>query len=828
MLSKKKFPPLPRPGRRRSEGPVGPGMDGSERSGPPRARSFGRKPSFPFGRRKSKGALAGAELEGDYCNGSQGIPYSPSVGSDVGSDAFFTGDKGAILPQLPVSLSMHCEPSASIDLAALPTVRTSSRATVASIGSRGDVERVPSQDPILATRSRSLTPSEQHYHTAPSGGCNAPLAPIAQHYQTNDALLELFSTLYEKDQFEVAYAVGLKFVEVALFQIPAHSYYRTSGRKRTKSVADAMDVTRVLGEMVEDADDEGSVGKAAKLQALARAAEKSYAEAVDDESRLGEKTGSEGGGMARALKEYIARMQESAEGSNLCALPDNLCSFWSLDRNGGGRYDVDDEVVAEEDQHAKKRMRVDRESLPPGPEPVVLPQVFIKRDSTCESLESEKQIAAREASSVADDLSVAKMPSWQASPDEKVVLSTKALNESPQSVFTENVQDTLVGHSPTESIPIVTQPDEESGVVIKGARVEQPLMDRDGFGREELQLALSLSLSMQEEVPVVSSSSEDVPSVPASPEPSGHTASLASLYQEQYQTLRQKDKFHVRFLDTFQGRNPNSTNGCTVIAPLMCVQFFTSSEVNDISTHEVWNNGIPDDLINEVIDEHAASVLPEVRGKLSLEDDAFIIPSDVHDHLIEVGLLSTSQFVGVCGGNILDDNHLASLKSSLLLLDDKRERVRLKGRKIGATFFFHGHVVALHVINGNEGDVWIELIDSLPDPDTWVLRPPMVSPDSTDTDERVPEPTIRWSDDADEWETPASIEVDDGLPLNAVRVRCTDIEHFDTLIRHYACSKFSKEEQAFVDSTVWDDTSGYCESSFDPRVFQAFIWCEAE
>ena len=112
---------------------------------------------------------------------------------------------------------------------------------------------------------------------------------------------------------------------------------------------------------------------------------------------------------------------------------------------------------------------------------------------------------------------------------------------------------------------------------------------------------------------------------------------------------------------------------------------------------------MPDGIVDQVIDVQAAAVLPDVRNKLNLGADAFIIPSDVHDHLIEVGLLCTLQFVGVCGGNVLDDGHLASFRASLLCLDDEGERERLRGRKVAATFFFHGHVVALHVVKGGGG-----------------------------------------------------------------------------------------------------------------------------
>lgn len=173
-----------------------------------------------------------------------------------------------------------------------------------------------------------------------------------------------------------------------------------------------------------------------------------------------------------------------------------------------------------------------------------------------------------------------------------------------------------------------------------------------------------------------------------------------------------------------------------------------------------------------------------------------------------------------------------------MLLDDERERERLKGRKVAATFFFHGHVIALHVVRGDDrdgnDDVWVDLIDSLPNPNTWINCPPSVSNNAVGCEEREhsssSQPTVScWGKDTgEEWETPPMMmEYEDELIQNAVRVRCTDMEHFDTLIRHYAISKFSGEEVQFIDSTIWDDSSSYCEYSFDPRVFQAFIWAEA-
>ncbi len=84
--------------------------------------------------------------------------------------------------------------------------------------------------------------------------------------------------------------------------------------------------------------------------------------------------------------------------------------------------------------------------------------------------------------------------------------------------------------------------------------------------------------------------------------------------------------------------------------------------------------------------------------------------------------------MGVCRGNILDDVHLHAFKATLLLSEEVRERARLRGGKIAATFFSHMHVVALHVANrkdkDNYGNTWIKLRDLLPNPETWVVAHP--------------------------------------------------------------------------------------------------------
>lgn len=63
--------------------------------------------------------------------------------------------------------------------------------------------------------------------------------------------------------------------------------------------------------------------------------------------------------------------------------------------------------------------------------------------------------------------------------------------------------------------------------------------------------------------------------------------------------------------------------------------------------------GLPDALIESVIDEEAPRLLPRVRRRLGLTGNTFIIPSDVHDYLL--GKKRLQQLSGVVGGNILED-----------------------------------------------------------------------------------------------------------------------------------------------------------------------------
>jgi hypothetical protein len=255
-------------------------------------------------------------------------------------------------------------------------------------------------------------------------------------------------------------------------------------------------------------------------------------------------------------------------------------------------------------------------------------------------------------------------------------------------------------------------------------------------------------------------------------------------------------QINVQYLKTYQGRNSKSTNGCTVISPMCVVAHLYEKNLK-------YNHGnIRNEEIESVIDILCPPILTKIRTKLGLGTHALIIPSDVHDYLLDdkVGLLKQSDFCGACGGNIFDYLHLSEL---LRLLCSGHESQNNNNRnseinksrsssqqwtpsmteKVGAALFFHEHVVCIvkcitpSSTAGGAPEVTFDLIDSMP----------------------------RQRQDGDS---------------GATRTTCCSIQALEVVLRWYASSKLTPADRNFIDSNVWDDA--LCD--FDPRVFQAFAW----
>lgn len=226
---------------------------------------------------------------------------------------------------------------------------------------------------------------------------------------------------------------------------------------------------------------------------------------------------------------------------------------------------------------------------------------------------------------------------------------------------------------------------------------------------------------------------------------------------ERFNELRAANRIQVFRLSTYQGRYSHSTNGCAVISPLV------------VSHHLQSRSAVSDQEIVDVIDRECGPLLREVRGKLGLGGEALIIPSDVHDYLVDKKLLHQEAFVGATGGNIMDTDHLAEF----VRLVDSGEKNSHSRKRTGAALFFREHVVSIVKVPLSGGKWSYDMIDSLP-----------------------------------------------GSNGMATRTRCFDLPAFEAYVRYYASAKFSESNREYIDNNDWNDMM----ADFDPRVFQGFVW----
>jgi hypothetical protein len=227
-----------------------------------------------------------------------------------------------------------------------------------------------------------------------------------------------------------------------------------------------------------------------------------------------------------------------------------------------------------------------------------------------------------------------------------------------------------------------------------------------------------------------------------------------------YTNAQRGGKIQISALGTHQGRERGSTNGCTVISALTAAQHLKS------------HGGVTTPEINSIIDSHCVPVLRDIRNKLSLHGDSLIIPSDVHDHLVDQNILFQHKFVGAAGGNILQDEHIGQV---LELLQGTTDKSSTRSRKAAATLFFREHVISIVKFPTSPTTAVYDLIDSLP-----------------------------------------------SFSGKGTRTRCQDLQSLSVLLNWYACHKFSDSNLKYISSNEWDDGM----ADFDPRVFQAFVWAD--
>mmetsp|Transcript_26396 Transcript_26396/g.40515 ORF Transcript_26396/g.40515 Transcript_26396/m.40515 type:complete len:674 (+) Transcript_26396:166-2187(+) len=236
-------------------------------------------------------------------------------------------------------------------------------------------------------------------------------------------------------------------------------------------------------------------------------------------------------------------------------------------------------------------------------------------------------------------------------------------------------------------------------------------------------------------------------------------------YTHEYQMHRQSKKIQVFGLNTYQGRYNGSTNGCTVISPLVVANHLRSS------------HAVSDRTIEDVIDGQCISILRDIRSKLQLEGAALIIPSDVHDYMVDHKILKQEQFVGATGGNIIDKQHMIDF----LKLLESGEKGEHKNKRSGAALFFREHVISMVKVPMGGGQFAYDLVDSLPSSSGQLSG-----------------------------------------KMGATRTRCQDLKSLFVCLRWYACKKFSESNCTYIDRNEWDESM----ADFDPRVFQSFVWAD--
>ncbi len=224
-----------------------------------------------------------------------------------------------------------------------------------------------------------------------------------------------------------------------------------------------------------------------------------------------------------------------------------------------------------------------------------------------------------------------------------------------------------------------------------------------------------------------------------------------------YREYLQKGWIQISVLNTYQGRMTGSTNGCTVISA--CV----------VSKH-LQGQGITDTEIQGVIDKECVPLLRAIRSKLGLGGGSLIIPSDVHDHMVDHNLLHQHKFVGAAGGNICDPAHVREVYMML-----QGEQGKTQHLKAGATLFFREHVISIVKFPTSPTEAVYDMIDSLP-----------------------------------------------MMEGRASRTRCNSLQALKVLLEWYTSHKFSDTNITYMERNKWDDAM----ADFDPRVFQAFVWAD--
>lgn len=629
---------------------------------------------------------------------------------------------------------------------------------------------------------------------------NSSFVPITAHYSLNQTLYKAFYRLCETKNYKLALSIGIQFCRVALFDIPLHCYYNSPkySAQKMESALLVFEVSDLLPSI------SGMVASDAERKGLYF----DYDETKDEVSML----------------QNVAR-------NHYHELLHSTCDPM-------------------EQSHLLENKRLHSVSL--------------------KNIAVEKEIL-HDVDRVDWDcgfhnLSSTLCPVTEDQVEDALTLENKDCNDRVPSQYCASIQHrtqsdpTLIGINSCRS-----DESNDNGIIHLKSK-ESLKFDAD------LERALYLSgLEIQTENEINHVDEERYRNLKPVGSDIVEFNTLSEIYKDDFVELRNSSHIIVTYVDTYQGRLRGSLNGCTVIAPLLAIHHICSDETK-CSRNSILMEGrttsenpgakdenpssttsfstavdgcLHDDIVRVVIDIQAPKILNLVRNKLNLHQDALIIPSDVHDYLIQQNILHQQQFIDVLGGNILNDDHLSAFitkfdETSATYSCQIQSNGLCSCKNVSATFFFHEHVVSIHKVtrhictsiydaNGsekktkkksskifrklrkkknnatsfddirdedaittvNEEHVWFDLIDSLPGSKLLYI-----------------DKNINVFDDFDVSST--------------ARIRCKNVRSLHALLRWYAFTKFTPDDEKFIDSYQFDALN----MEFDPRVFQAFLFAD--
>ncbi|KAL7527071.1 hypothetical protein ACHAXR_003896 [Thalassiosira sp. AJA248-18] len=551
------------------------------------------------------------------------------------------------------------------------------------------------------------------------------LCPISKYYSAADKVYDQFKDHLANRNLDEAYIIGRRFALFSTVSLPKHDYYTSPKsdlvRLRLKNQKDAQWVTRGLERIVEVMDKEEIEKVRVEAERLRKEKEEEELKRLEWEDSIRQRLGA-------VESSGLGRLDSNDSALDMAAKLEKLNALFPQD-------DADEEISTPS-APPPTAPSIDYEHLPPLPPPMAPPLI------------GEHDLALLNSTSATQQL--------------KSHGGTPLFGEAlPPPSYSDLFLDTL-----RTSVGPTVSPEE---------------------------------LAELERLP-------SSPTAPAAPKPKLPPRTpirvLQRNYLRQMQSLQNSKHIEIIRLGTFQGRlsaaNPrfDSTNGCAVISPLVVATHIHPQQMMHNNNNSKPLNqklsripsaskyGISNTDINEIIDRRAPPILQTVRSKLGLNKHALIIPSDVHDFLVDEHILPQDKFVGVCGGDIMDKTHINELVTMLVNGKEDGSRKKSKSKtttswkqKVGAALFFREHVISILKIPLGNGACYYDLIDSLPCSKTGGM---------------------------------------------ASRTRCKDLASFEVLLRWYASSKFSETHCDFIDDNRWDD--GMCD--FDPRVFQGFVWSE--